>query len=135
MAPPTVSEWFPVLGSHRPRRPSVGAWIVDYRRGDGFRRIKWISSSIDPELSIERSGARHIVRARHWSTRGPGIGRNVVVVEGSDDRVRGIASTSYIDVAVDDRRTCATECGWHVEAGRVEGVGDWIVFPDLPEGG
>ena len=67
-----------------------------------FTSIKWIASVKEPELSICDSAAGNINSYRKVSPLGPGISSNVIIPEPIVISVAGVASTSHIEMPVDD---------------------------------
>src|SRR5205814_8845240 len=126
--------------------PTVAAWIVDLgsvcglrTEGRGLRTedcgaAEGVAAAEDVELAAEHAGAWHVITCEQIGACGPGVGGDVVVIEGVEGDGGGIAPARDVEVAVDHAIAGTAEGGWHIHAGGIEGVGNGVVLPHLALG-
>ena len=96
-----------------------------------FRCIKWITSTEEPELPIYYTTAGNIDSRQKVSPLSPGVRSDVIIPEPIVIGDGAVASTSHIEMAVDDTKAGATYRMRYRQPRCIESVRDGIIFPDL----
>ena len=90
-----------------------------------------IATAECPQLAADHSRARHVDPRRQIRSLRPRVRSNIVIIQRVQVGVIKVASTSYVDVPVDNAKAGSSHRDRHARSRCVPGVGYRVILPYL----